>query len=200
MLVIGITGGTGSGKGFVCRLFEKLGINSIDTDQTSRQVCGAGMPCLIELAQTFGNDILNPDGSLNRKKLASIAFSDKQKHLILNKITHFHILNEVRNRLNIERENGKAAAIVDAPLLYESGFDKECDVIIAVTADESIRIKRIIERDNISIDEIKQRLSKQGDDSFYTQKANYVITNNGSADDLQKQVEAVYNSIFKKHN
>ena len=200
MLVIGITGGTGSGKGFVCRLFEKLGINSIDTDQTSRQVCGAGMPCLIELAQTFGNDILNPDGSLNRKKLASIAFSDKQKHLILNKITHFHILNEVRNQLNIERENGKAAAIVDAPLLYESGFDKECDVIIAVTADESIRIKRIIERDNISIDEIKQRLSKQGDDSFYTQKANYVITNNGSADDLQKQVEAVYNSIFKKHN
>ena len=200
MLVIGITGGTGSGKGFVCRLFEKLGINSIDTDQTSRQVCGAGMPCLIELAQTFGNDILNPDGSLNRKKLASIAFSDKQKHLILNKITHFHILNEVRNRLNIERENGKAAAIVDAPLLYESGFDKECDVIIAVTADESLRIKRIIERDNISIDEIKQRLSKQGDDSFYTQKANYVITNNGSADDLQKQVEAVYNSIFKKHN
>ena len=198
MIVIGLTGSTGAGKGCVCRAFLNYNINSIDTDQTARSVCNIGKPCLYELTEAFGNQILNPDNSLNRKALANIAFSDTEKHLTLNKITHKHILNEVRIWLDQQKLNGKEAAIVDAPLLYESGFDKECDVIIAVTADKDTRIKRIINRDHITLDEANLRISKQHDDLFYTKNADHVIVNNGSIDEVNIQVEKIYTSLFRK--
>lgn len=198
LIVIGLTGSTGAGKGSVCRAFLNYNINSIDTDQTSRSVCDIGKPCLNELTEAFGDQILNPDKSLNRKALANIAFSDTEKHLTLNKITHKHILNEVRDWLEIEKSNGKNAAIVDAPLLFESGFDKECDVIIAVTADKETRIKRIITRDNITLDEANLRISKQHDDIFYTKNADYVIVNNEKLDDVNIQVDNIYKSLFGK--
>jgi dephospho-CoA kinase len=200
MIVIGLTGGSGVGKGCVCQEFLKYNINAIDTDQTARQVCDVGKPCLNELVSTFGNIILNNDGTLNRKQLASIAFSDNNKHEALNKITHYYILNEVRTWLDTQRTEGHIAAIVDAPLLYESGFDKECDIIIAVTAPRDKRIERLLIRDNIPLEAIELRLSKQWDDEFYTQKANFEIHNNGSLDDIAEQVKNVYNQLFSVNN
>lgn len=198
MIVIGLTGGTGSGKGCVCQKFLKYNISSIDTDKVSRDVCAKGMPCLNELEKIFGSQILNPDNSLNRKKLASIVFSDKEKLNILNLISHKFILNDVRKWLENEKHNGKKAAIVDAPLLYESGFDKECDIIIAVISDIEIRKQRILKRDNLSTEEIKQRLKNQGNDEFYTKKADYVIVNNGSLDNLETQIDTIFTKIFGK--
>lgn len=195
MIVIGLTGGSGVGKGTVCRKFFEYGINSIDTDKTSREVCEKGKPCLSELVSTFGKEILNPDETLNRKALASIAFSDKTKHALLNKITHGHILNEARNWLDGQRNEKRIAAIVDAPLLFESGFHKECDVIIAVTAEKELQIQRILARDNITRDDALLRLSKQGDESFYTSRADYVIVNNGPESQLDRQVENIVKSI-----
>ena len=200
MVIIGLTGGSGVGKGCVCREFLKYNINSIDTDQTARQVCDMGKPCLNELVSNFGNVILNEDGSLNRKQLASIAFADKNKHATLNKITHYYILNEVRTWLDTQRTEGHIAAIVDAPLLFESGFDKECDVIIAVTAQREKRIERLLVRDNISLEAIELRLSKQWNDDFYTEKSNFVIQNNGSLDEVAEQVKTVYNKLFLANN
>ena len=92
-------------------------------------------------------------------------------------------------------DKGCVAAIVDAPLLFESGFDKECDVIVAVVADRQKRIERILERDNITLEMAELRLSKQQEDSFYTDKADYVIENNGALDLLDRQVESIYNSL-----
>ena len=198
MLVRGLTGGTGSGKGTVCQKFLKYNINSIDTDQTSRQVCAAGTPCLNELVDTFGSCILNPDQTLNRQELAKIAFSDKDKHLKLNSITHKYILAEVRKQIEAEEKKGAKAIIVDAPLLYESGFDKECDFIIAVTASAESRIKRIIKRDNITVEMANIRLSKQGNDKFYTSKADYIITNDGNPEDLDIQIDKIYSMITTK--
>ncbi len=196
MIVIGLTGGSGVGKGCVCQEFSKYNINSIDTDKTAREVCGSGKPCLNELVANFGKTILNPDGTLNRKTLASIAFSDKGKHALLNKITHHYILNEVRSWLDSQRNEKRIAAIVDAPLLFESGFDKECNVIIAVTASRDKRIERLLHRDIIPLEAIELRLSKQWNDDFYTEKSNFVIQNNGSLTDIAEQVEAVYNHLF----
>lgn len=195
MTVIGLTGGSGVGKGFVCQKFLDLGIPAIDTDKTARTVCEPGKPCLNELVSCFGDVILNPDGTLNRRKLAEIAFSDSEKHAVLNKITHFHILNEVRLWLKQQEQNGCTAAIVDAPLLRESGFDKECDVIVAVIAERDIRIKRILARDGLTEEQALLRLSKQHEDVFYTEKADHVIVNNGDAKLLDSQVETVYNAI-----
>ena len=197
MVVIGLTGGSGVGKGCVCREFLKYNINSIDTDQTARQVCGVDTPCLNELVSTFGNIILNEDGTLNRKQLASIAFADKDKHETLNKITHYYILNEVRAWLDTQRTAGHIAAIVDAPLLFESGFDKECDIIIAVTAPREKRLERLLLRDNIPLEAIELRLSKQWNDEFYTKKTNFVIRNNDSLEDIAEQVKQIYNQLFQ---
>lgn len=197
MVVIGLTGGSGVGKGCVCREFLKYNINSIDTDQTARQVCGVDNPCLNELVSTFGNIILNEDGTLNRKQLASIAFADKDRHETLNKITHYYILNEVRTWLNTQRTAGHIAAIVDAPLLFESGFDKECDIIIAVTAPREKRLERLLLRDNIPLEAIELRLSKQWNDEFYTKKSNFVIRNNDSLEDIAEQVKQIYNQLFQ---
>lgn len=198
MLVIGLTGGTGSGKGTVCQKFLKYGIKSIDTDQTARQVCAAGTPCLNELVENFGPSILNADQTLNRQALAAIAFSDKEKHLTLNKITHKYILAEVRRQIEEETKNSAKAIIVDAPLLFESNFDKECDIIIAVTSSAETRIQRIIKRDNISFETAKLRLSKQGNDEFYTSRADFVITNNGNIEELDLQIEKIYSSLVSK--
>ncbi len=199
MIVIGLTGGTGAGKGCVCQKFLQYNINSLDTDWVSREVCSKGTPCLNELVKTFGNTILNDDGTLNRKRLGSIVFSDREKLNILNSISHRYILDYARNWLDGQKADSKIAAIIDAPLLYESGFDKECDVIIAVISDKEARTKRIMSRDSISLDDANKRLNNQGDDSFYTQKADYVITNNGSLDDLDAQIQNIYNDIFGKN-
>lgn len=198
MKIIGLTGGTGAGKGCVCKKFLQYNISSLDTDKVSRQVCAKGTPCLNELLSFFGKDILNEDGTLNRKTLGSIVFSDKEKLQVLNSITHRYILSAARDWLKKQEAEGKIAAIIDAPLLYESGFDKECDVIVAVISDRALRTQRITTRDNISTDDANKRLNNQGDDGFYTKSADYVITNNGTLDDLDPQIENIYNDLFKK--
>ncbi len=198
MLVIGLTGGTGSGKGCVGECFLSYGIKTIDTDIVSRSVCEPGKPCFLELVSYFGTQIIDPDGKLNRKTLAKVAFSDPEGYKMLNTITHKHILSEVRVWLSQRKKCGDVAAIVDAPLLYESGFDKECDIIIAVVAPLDIRADRIMKRDNISPDEIKARIDKQGNDDFYTRNADHVIVNDGLLTKIQEQVDKIYFDIFGK--
>lgn len=198
MLVIGLTGGTGSGKGCVGQCFLSYGISTIDTDVVSREVCQKGSICLSELTSHFGECILNDDRTLNRKKLAEIAFSDSNKHRVLNSITHKHILDNVRKWLKQREASGDIAAIVDAPLLYESGFDKECDIVIAVTAPKEIRIERLRQRDSITDDEIFARMSNQKDDPFYAENADYVICNDSSVLSLQAQVDTIYSDIVQR--
>jgi len=195
MTVIGLTGGTGAGKGLVCKKFDLLGIPSIDTDRTSRNVCLPEKPCLNELVDHFGSSILNADGSLNRPRLAELAFSSDEQHRALNSITHKHILAEVRSWLDEQRLSGKAAAIVDAPLLFESGFDKECDVIISVTAPVELRKKRIIQRDSITESQAQARIDKQHPNSFYESRSHYIIVNSESEKKLDCQIQNIYSAI-----
>lgn len=197
MIIIGLTGGSGAGKGCVAKYFSEYGIDAIDTDLVSRRVCEKGCDCLKELVLSFGDEILLSDGSLDRKKLAFLAFSDETKYKLLNSITHKHIINKVDIWLEAQKKTGKAAAIVDAPLLYESGFDKKCDIVIAVIADRDIRMTRIIERDSITNEQAEARLKNQHSSEFYSSKADYTIINNGCLDDISRQVKEVYDSIFE---
>ena len=199
MKIIGLTGGTGAGKGCVCQKFLQYNIDSLDTDKVSREVCAKGTSCLSELVDFFGSAILNDDGTLNRKMLGSIVFSDKAKLQVLNSITHRYILSAARDWLKAQESEGKIAAIIDAPLLYESGFDRECDVIIAVVSDRTLRTQRITRRDSISLEDANKRLNNQGDDLFYTKNADYVITNNGTLDNLDSQIKTIYDDLFGKN-
>lgn len=202
MLTIGLCGGSGSGKGYVSSLFSDLGIPSIDTDKVYRDITSHKTECTRELKECFGDVIINPDGSLNRKELSRIVFFGdgcEERKKMLESITHRYILDEVRKILReyASSENRPSAVLVDAPLLFESGFDKECNAIIAVICDRETRIKRIISRDGITRDEAIARISSQISDEKLKSLADFLIINDGIRD-LRRQVEAISNNILRR--
>ena len=197
MKIIGLAGGSGAGKGEVCKAFAAYGIESIDTDRISREVTRKGSDCLRELVSHFSDDILDPDGELNRRRLADIVFADKEKLEILNKITHGYILSECRARIAEMDQEDKNAVIIDAPLLFESKFSKHCDIIISVTAETSTRLERIIKRDNLSLDQAVRRIENQKSDDFYIRNSTYLINNNGTIRDIERQVSDIYTSMLR---
>ena len=198
MIIIGLCGNSGSGKGTVCKSFLKYGIPSVDADLVYRELTSSDSPLLNELAQKFGNEILNSDGSFNRKALANIVFSDKSGKLLsdLNKITHSRVIAEAEKRMDKFREEGKKAVIFDAPLLFESGFDKKCDILIAVTASKEEKIRRIIQRDGIDYETAEKRLNSQYSEEFLKSNADYVIDNIGDTSDIEFSVKKIINNIF----
>ena len=194
MKVIGLCGGSGSGKGVVSSLFDRRGIPAIDTDTVYRELTSVDSPCNRALSNEFGKEIISTDGSLNRKKLRTIVFTgdDSKLHLKkLNEITHKYILDETRNRLDRFADLGYKAAIVDAPALFESGFDKECDIIISVIADREVRISRIMLRDNIDRITAEARINSQIPDEDIISRSDFVIKNDFDLETLEKKVEEI---------
>ena len=195
MKVIGMCGGSGSGKGTACAFFAELGIKTIDTDKVYHDLTARATDCLREISQAFGSEVVKND-SLDRRALANIVFSSDEKLALLNKISHKHILNEVRRQMVMHREGGARGVIVDAPVLFESGFDNECDATIAVCADTDIRIARIMARDNISEEKAVARIRSQKSDEWLRSKCDYYIENNTTPDDLKASVYNIANKIF----
>lgn len=200
MKIIGLTGGSGAGKGEVCRAFLSKGIDSIDTDKVSRDITRKGTECLRELAEKFSGVILTAYGELDRVKLAEIAFSSKENLELLNSITHKYILKECANWLLSMVKADRSAVIVDAPLLFESGFDKNCDIIIVVIAELEKRLHRIIKRDNITPEQAEARIKNQKDDDFFIKNADYVIYNNSNYSDVYIQVSDICRKLFPHEN
>ncbi|MBQ8758875.1 MAG: dephospho-CoA kinase [Clostridia bacterium] len=199
MLVLGLTGQSGAGKGEVSHSFSSFdGVVCLDTDKTAREVVEKGKPCLTELCECFGDEILDSDGNLNRKKLAEIAFSDKEKHEKLNKITHFHILEEIKKWLAESKRDGAILAIIDAPLLFESGADKLCDITVGIVAPYPTRLKRIIKRDGLDKKSAKMRLDAQPKDDFFEEKCDYIIANNGTLRALKEKAQLFICEILSK--
>ena len=190
MKIIGLTGGSGAGKSVVAETFRAYGVESIDTDRVYREVTAEGMPCLAELAERFGAGILDVGGNLNRRALAGIAFTSAENLSALNTITHKYILAECSRRIEEQRNVGRQAVIIDAPVLFESGFDRECDFVIAVTAEIVLRLNRIVARDGISEEQARRRIANQMSDAEYARRSDYVIVNNGG-DDIEEQVRRI---------
>ena len=201
MKVIGLCGGSGSGKGTVAEIFSVFGIPSIDTDKVYHELTSRKSECLDALVNEFGNGILNDAGGLDRRALSSIVFGDGAaavRRQTLNEITHKFVLERARNILKDFEDMGAKAAIVDAPLLFESGFDKECDIIIAVIADINVRIKRIMARDGITERSATLRVKTQLPDDYLSMRADYVIDNSGSLDDVEKNVTEIAVKILEE--
>ena len=192
--VLGLTGGSGAGKGAVAAILTAHSIPTLDTDRVSRLVCEVGQPCLAALTEQFGCGILCPDGALDRAGLAAHVFGEpdpdkkSEKLAALNRITHHYILEYARDWLAEQRANGCTAACIDAPQLFESGFDAECSCIIGVTADRETRIARIMTRDGITREKAEQRIASQHDDAFFAAHCDVMLENNGDLDALSASV------------
>ena len=181
-MVIGLCGRMGTGKSEALRIFSSLGFNVIDCDDISREVCMPGEKCFDELVAVFGKDFVNDDGHLDRSALAKACFSSPENTERLNDITHKHILSRVRDRI----KESNVSCVVAAPLLFESGFDKECHVTLALTAPFDILLERMNGR--FSEEDFRNRLNRQYDDGFLKENCDYVIENSGSLDELYKKL------------
>lgn len=198
--VIGLTGQSGAGKTTVSRVFSQNGFAVIDADIISREVTEKGQPCLTELSEAFGSDIINSDGALNRKRLGSIVFSDREKLRQLNGIIYPYIIYRIISRIDELSEEGRELILLDAPTLFEANADDLCDLIISVTADESIRMSRIIARDNITPEAAKKRFESQYSEHFFVNHSDFVIINNKTPDVLAAKAEEVAGKIKEYYN
>ena len=197
MTVIGLCGGSGSGKGLVCNIFNEFGIKSIDTDRLYHELISSESECTKELISCFGDGIASSTG-INRVRLREVAFSSKSNLTLINKITHKHILEVARKRIDQYKRDGYKGVVIDAPLLFESGFDKECDLTVCVIADEELRINRIIKRDGISRNDAVKRINSQIPNDKLIKKCTYCIENNSTEEILRLQVAGLINLIFEK--
>lgn len=197
MLTVGLTGQSGAGKGEFAKIFtEREKVFCLDTDIVARRVVEKGSECLCELCSFFGEDILKNDGSLDRQRLASIAFTNPEKHKALNTITHKYIMCEIESWLSCVRNSGAAVAVIDAPLLFESGADRLCDITVAVIAPYNTRLSRILIRDGIDEKAARTRLDARPDDRFFTSRCDYVIENNGDLESFREKATRVIDTIL----
>ena len=200
MRIIGLTGQSGAGKGLVASLLAEHGIPSVDTDAVYHELLVPPSPCLDELRAAFTDAILKADGTLDRQALAALVFeqTDEAKARLhqLNEITHRYIIERTFAKLVEYEKQGCTAAIIDAPLLIEAGLHHRCDRVIAVLADREVRIKRLIQRDHLTAEQISARLDAQPGPRFYLEHADIVIYNNGTAQELRSSVASLLSEVL----
>ena len=182
MLVLGLTGKTGAGKSMVCAKLREEGCYIIDADKVAREILFAGSPVIKKLSETFGEDIVKYDGEIDRKLLAQRAFSSREETEKLNSITHPAIREKIADEIEAAKIEEYTVCVVDAAALLESEVRLDCEKIAVVFAPNDVRLKRIIERDNLSITEAKRRMDAQMADEFYLERADIIIINDGIED------------------
>lgn len=197
LIVIGLTGGIASGKSTVTALLKEKGAVIIDADKIAREIMSKGEPAWFEVLNYFGDEILNDDRSdIDRKKLASIVFSDKAKLEALNNITHPKIIEEIKKQVEEYKKAGKKIIVIDAALLIEAGLDKIVDEVWVVAANEDIQLQRLMAREkDITKDEAVKRIKSQMPLAEKLKFADRVIDNNSSIEETKNQVDKIWTKI-----
>lgn len=195
MLVIGLTGPTGAGKGAVATIFMRYGIPVINADRVYHDLITPPSSCLQELTETFGKKILLPDGSLDRRTLGGIVFNDPLAREQLNSITHRYVMEEVKTQVERLRRDGVPVVVFDAPQLFEANAHRACGAVVSVLADRRLRLERIVARDGISPEAAMRRINAQKRDEFFKANSDYIIENNGSFEALTPQVHRILKEL-----
>jgi dephospho-CoA kinase len=196
MLLVGLTGGIGSGKSVVAQIFKRLGAYLIDADELAREAVRPDRPVLKRIVEAFGPEILNPDGTLDRAKLGRAVFEDSEKRERLNSIVHPYVfLEEERRRKEIAQKDPKAIVLFDAALLIETGSYQLMDKVILVTIARRKQIGRIMKRDGLPREEAVQRIESQMPQAQKKKKADYIIDGGQPPDVIEAQVSKIYKEL-----
>jgi dephospho-CoA kinase len=189
MDVYGLTGGIGSGKSTVAEMLEAYGVPVVSADELSRIVVARGSEGLADVVQRFGPGVLDEHGDLDRRRMAALVFQDPNKRRELEAILHPRIRERFEQVLDALEKAGHEVAIYEVPLLFEKNLQGEMKAVILITADDSVRTARVRTRDDITATEVRARMATQMSEAAKRRKADYVIENNGSIDDLRREVE-----------
>ncbi len=193
MRVIGLTGGTGSGKSVVSEWLRKKGAVIIDADAVAHGIIEKEKPAYSEIVEYYGKEILDASGHIIRKSLGNIVFKDQKKLEFLNRCTHKYIYQEISFQMEQARTKKMGRCIIlDAPLLFEAGLQHKCDTIWVVVAEEQVRAKRIMARDGLSYQQAMERISTQKSREEYEALANVIIDNSGDLASLQKKLQELF--------
>jgi dephospho-CoA kinase len=196
-MILGLTGGIASGKSFVADCFVECGAILVSADLLAREVVNPGSPTLVELVDTFGEEILTPDGSLSRKVLAEQIFADPTARHQLESITHPAIARLAECRLAELKCSPHDLIVYEAPLLFEVGAESRVDHVLVVVVDSELQLARLLRRESLSEAEAKQRIAAQWPQADKVQQADFVIDNSGSLQQARITVAALYDYLTR---
>jgi dephospho-CoA kinase len=195
MLKIALTGGPGSGKSTVARMFRELGAKVIDADEVAHGAVSPGQPAWEEVRREFGPDYFREDGSLDRAKMAELVFQDAGARQKLNAIVHPRVTGEIARRLKDLAARGAHLVMVEVPLLFEAGLKKNFDMVIVVDAGEKEQIDRIAARDGRPAREAAGIIQAQWPLDAKKARADFVVDNRGSLTDTRDQVKKLWQRL-----
>lgn len=187
---IGLTGGIATGKSTVSRLLAERGAAIIDADVIAREIMEPGHPVLAAVSERFGPGVLNTDGTLNRKKLGEIVFSNSEERKALEALTHPAIRAEMKQRMEeLEAADPHRLVVADIPLLYESGLDPLYERIMVVYVPREVQLTRLMLRDGLSKEAAEQRINAQMDIEIKKERADILIDNSGGLEETKRQID-----------
>ena len=194
MLVIGLTGGIGTGKSEVTRMLESLGAVVINADQVGHEAYRPDSESWKEVVNNFGEQILRPNGEIDRQKLGAIVFADTDQLSKLNQIMHPRMARIVSGQLELLRGQGTRVVVVEAALLFEAGWDSLVDEVWATDSPVETVIERLQARNSMSAEEVLKRIDSQMDRSERLNRAQVIVDNDGDVADLEAKVETLWNT------
>lgn len=198
MKIVGITGRSGCGKSSATKFLAGQGYPCIDADLIARQILLPGSPCLAALREHFGDDILDTNGTLQRRLLADRAFATPEGTRALTDITQPEILRRIEEELTIARASGAAIAFVDGAVIVGTPFQARCDALLLITAPYEISVARICTRDNISPEMARRRLDAQTPLETLRAAATREIVNDGTPEQLEAKIREILQALEKE--
>lgn len=192
---IGLTGGIGAGKSTAAKRFRELGVQVLDADEISRTSLKKGGVCYSDVVALFGSEILTQDSEIDRKKLASIVFTDEEKRRQLNAIVHPYVIETMFSRAEEALNKSGGIAVFEVPLLFESGMHEKMDRNILVACAEEQRLQRIVERDNTTRQAALARIRAQMPEEEKRLLADYTLENDGTIEQLNAQIDALLEEL-----
>ncbi|MCH2519541.1 MAG: dephospho-CoA kinase [Dehalococcoidia bacterium] len=196
MSVYGLTGGIGAGKSTVANMFQESGIPVVLADDVGREVASKGSDGLAEIVRSFGPDVLDSNGELDRRKLGTLIFNDPDRRRELEAILHPRVRDQSRELFSQLEQAGNQIVVYESALLYETQRHTEMRGVILVTASEGQRIARVRSRDGSEEEAVRQRIKAQMDDEEKRGLADYIIENNGNLQALRREVDSLIEQLL----